>query len=68
MRTNIELDDKLVSQAFSLTEVKTKRELIDLALREFVKRHQRKNLAELVGKVHFSEGYDHKALRRDKGK
>ncbi|RLA52778.1 MAG: type II toxin-antitoxin system VapB family antitoxin, partial [Gammaproteobacteria bacterium] len=33
MRTNIVLDDKLVEEAQALSQIKTKRELIDTALR-----------------------------------
>lgn len=36
MRTNIVLDDTLTTEAFALTGLKTKRELIDLALRELI--------------------------------
>ena len=35
MRTNIVLDDNLVKEAFRHAPVKTKRELVDLALRDF---------------------------------
>ena len=37
MRTNIVLDDHLTTEAFLLTGLKTKRELIDLALRELIR-------------------------------
>lgn len=64
MRTNIELDDGLVKQAFSLSPAKTKRELVDLALKEFVQnRRTRPNVLKLAGKIRFYEGYDHKKLR-----
>ena len=36
MRTNIVLDDQLVEEAQALSHIKTKRELIDKALREFI--------------------------------
>ena len=36
MRTNIVLDDKLVEEAMMLSGVKTKKDLITVALREFV--------------------------------
>jgi Arc/MetJ family transcription regulator len=36
MHTSIVLDDKLVQEAFRYASVSTKRELIDLALREFI--------------------------------
>lgn len=65
MRTNIELDDGLVEQAFKHAEVSTKRDLIHLALEEFVRNHSRKDMRELRGKVTFLPDYDHKALRQD---
>jgi Arc/MetJ family transcription regulator len=35
-RTNIELDDALVKEAFRLTGARTKREVVDIALRRLV--------------------------------
>lgn len=64
MRTNIVLDDALVDEAFSLTGVRTKRALVDLALREMVQRRRKKNLMDLVGKVNLRPDYDHKEMRR----
>jgi len=66
MRTNIELNDKLVKEAFRYANVTTKRELVELALKEFVEAHRRKDVRELRGKVKIRDGYDHKALRREK--
>jgi Arc/MetJ family transcription regulator len=63
MRTNIDLDDALVEEAFRLTEVRTKKELLHLALQEFIRGRKKKNLLELAGKIQFDENYDHKALR-----
>ena len=63
MRTNIVLDDELVEEAFRHTDARTKRELVDLALREFVENHKRKDIRELRGRVTFHPGYDHKKLR-----
>ena len=67
MRTNIVLDDKLVKEAFRYTKITTKRELVELALREFVQNHKRKNVLELVGKVSIDSDYDYKKLRSEKG-
>jgi Arc/MetJ family transcription regulator len=63
MRTNIEIDDELMEEAFKLTNVRTKKELVHLALMEFVKAKKKKDLLELSGKIQFHEGYDHKTLR-----
>ena len=62
MRTNIEIDDDVMREAQRLTGVPTKRETVDLALRELVARHRRLGILELQGRVHW-EG-DLKASRR----
>ena len=63
MRTNIVLDDVLIEEALALSKVKTKREVIDRALREFVARHKRKELMDLYGSDGMDPNYDYKAAR-----
>lgn len=65
MRTNIELNEKLVNEAFRYTTVTTKRELVEQALREFVEAHRRRDVRQLRGKVKIREDYDYKSLRRE---
>jgi Arc/MetJ family transcription regulator len=67
MRTNVVLDDKLVEEAFSVTGVRTKRELIDLALRELIRQRRKRDLTDLAGKIQLREDFDHKTLRRVRG-
>lgn len=64
-RTNIVLDEQLVEEArrYAGDEADSVRELVDLALREFVENHRRKDLRELKGRVEIEAGYDHKKLR-----
>ena len=64
MRTNIVLDDELVQEAFSLTGVRTKRELVQMALKELVRRYRKRDLTELAGKIRLRDDFDHKAMRR----
>lgn len=63
MRTNIVLDEKLVKEAFRYAHVSTKKELIDLALREFVENHRRKDVRDIRGKVKIDDKYNYKAAR-----
>ncbi len=64
MRTNIVLDDDLVDEAFKYAEsIHTKKDLIEAALKEFVRYKKMKNLKELKGKIEFSEEYDYKKMR-----
>jgi Arc/MetJ family transcription regulator len=65
MRTNIVLDDKLVDEAFKYSQtISTKRELIEVALKEYVDTRKRKNIKDLRGKIAFREDYDYKAMRK----
>ena len=63
MRTNIDLDINLVKEAFQYSSAKTKKELIHLALKEYIKQKRRLNLLDLEGKIKFEESYDHKQMR-----
>ena len=51
MRTNIEIEGRLMREALQLTGVRTKREVVDLALRELVARHRRLGILKLRGRV-----------------
>ena len=63
MRTNIVLDDKLVKEAFKYSKVKTKKDLVETALREFVENHRRMDIRDLKGKITFQTNYDYKSMR-----
>ena len=63
VRTIILLDDNLVQEAFKYSRANTKKELIHLALKEFVENRRRLNLLDLEGKIEFAEDYDYKELR-----
>ena len=65
-RTNIELDEKLVDEAMKLTHKKTKKELVNYALEELVKRFKRKKLLELEGKVEWQGNLDEMRKSRDR--
>ncbi len=66
MRTNIVLDKSLVKEAMKLSRMKTKKELVNQALREFVENRKRLNLMDLAGKIEFAKDYNYKALRMGK--
>jgi len=67
MRTNIVIDEKLLRAAFSVSEARTKKDLIHEALRVLVSLRKRKDLTDLAGKIDFTDDYDHKALRKMRG-
>ncbi|MGH8272673.1 MAG: type II toxin-antitoxin system VapB family antitoxin [Gammaproteobacteria bacterium] len=64
MRTNIVLDDELVEKAMEYSHVKTKREAVNLALREYVDRRERtRRIMEFFGSDVIDPDYDYKAAR-----
>jgi len=64
MRTNIVLDDRLIEEAMRIAGVATKREVVDLALRELVARRQQRRLLRLAGGQLIDPGYDVRKTRR----
>jgi Arc/MetJ family transcription regulator len=53
MRTNIDIDDKVIREVQELTGARTKREAVDFALRELLARHRRLDILKIRGKVHW---------------
>lgn len=62
-RTNIVLDTRLIHTGLKMTGLKTRRELVDFALRELVRHEQQKKLLDLKGRIQW-EG-DLEAMRTD---
>lgn len=58
MRTNIEIDDEVMREAQRITGLTTKRDTVDLALRELVARQRRLGVLDLRGKVHWAGDLD----------
>jgi Arc/MetJ family transcription regulator len=65
MRTNIIIDDEIMRAAMEISGIRTKKGVVEQALREFVARRSRKDLNELRGKVRFADDYDYTAHRKD---
>jgi len=63
VRTNIDIDNSLLKEAFSVSQIKTKKDLIHEALREYIRLKKRKDLSELAGSIEFYDGYDYKKSR-----
>ncbi len=64
-RTNIEIDENLIRKARKLTRLKTKREIIDVALKLLVRSESRKGILQHYGTGNWKG--DLKAMRRNRG-
>jgi Arc/MetJ family transcription regulator len=63
MRTNIVIDDELMKEALARSGLKTKRAVVDAALRRFVKLKRQEEIKDYRGKLRWVGDLD--ALRRD---
>jgi Arc/MetJ family transcription regulator len=64
MRTNIVIDDKLMSEALRATGLRTKREAVELGLRTLLRLRKQAAIRAFRGKLHWQGDLD--AMRRDK--
>lgn len=64
-RTNAVLDEELLEEARKYSDVSSTRQLVDVASREFVENHRRRDLRELRGRVEVRSDYAHKKLRTE---
>lgn len=55
MRTNIEIDDKLIAKAQRLSNIKTKKGVVEKALELFVTIENQKKLMDLWGNVEIDD-------------
>jgi Arc/MetJ family transcription regulator len=58
VRTNIEIDDKLMRRAMELTGLRTKRAVVEAALRDLVEYRSRQKLREAFGKYPWEGDLD----------
>jgi Arc/MetJ family transcription regulator len=63
MRTNIVIDDQLMKEALELSGLKTKREVVDMALRRYVKLKKQEEIRNWRGKLKWTGNLDD--MRRD---
>jgi hypothetical protein len=64
MATNLAIDDKLIIQAQKLSGLKTKKDTVNLALKEFIARRKQEDIIELFGSVEYNPDYNYKKLRK----
>jgi len=58
MRTNIVIDDKLINEALKLTDIKTKREVVELGLKALIKLKKQENIKQFKGKLKWQGDLD----------
>lgn len=63
MATNLAIDNTLLKTAQSIANLKTKKDTVNLALKEFIQRREQAKVIDLFGTVEYDEDYDYKKQR-----
>ena len=66
MRTNIDIDDELMTSAMKMLGTSTKKETVAEALRYAIRWKKAQSIRDLRGKVEFWDGYEEE-LRASRG-
>ena len=63
MATNLAIDPELLIKALNISGLKTKKETVNLALKEFINRRKQLEILELFGTMDPDPNYDYKKGR-----
>jgi Arc/MetJ family transcription regulator len=63
MPSNLAIDDELLGLAQHISGLRTKKETVNLALKEFVQRRKQDEIIDLFGTVEYDRTYDYKERR-----
>ena len=66
MATNLAINDDLLTRALELGGFRSKKDTVNAALEEFIRRRKAEDVINLFGKIEYSEGYDYKIMRTRK--
>ncbi|HEY0967368.1 MAG TPA: type II toxin-antitoxin system VapB family antitoxin [Opitutaceae bacterium] len=64
MPTNLQIDDRLLEAAQRVGGFKTKKDTVNHALEDFVRRRDQVRVFELFGAINLHEKFDPKQLRK----
>ena len=65
MRTNIDIDDRLISQAMRRSGARTKKAAVEAGLQMLVKTHSQGSIRRLKGKVQWHGNLEQSRVGRD---
>ena len=66
MATNLAIDANLLETALQVGGLKNKKETVNQALSEFIKRRKAADIIQLFNTIEYDEDYDHKEARRSR--
>ena len=67
MATNLSIDNDLLNHALQIGKLKTKKDTVNLALKEFISRRETADIINLFGTIAYDSEYDYKKARLRRG-
>lgn len=64
MATNLSIDTNLLDEALHISGLKTKKDTVNQALKEFVQRRKQREIKTLFGQLPHDPDYDYKQGRK----
>ena len=64
MASNLAIDMSLLERAVEVGGLKTKKDTVNLALEEFIKRRKKAEIISMFGTIEYNGDYDYKRERR----
>jgi len=64
MMVTLTIKEELLDEVKALSGAKTKKDAVEKALEEFIKKRRQKDILTLFGKIEMREDYDYKQERR----
>jgi hypothetical protein len=66
MATNLGIDEKLLDEALKVGGLKTKKDTVNEALRQYIRRQLQQKAIDMFGKFDWDPDYDYKRERQRK--
>ena len=66
MATNLSIDMELLDAALAIGGLKTKKDTVNEALREYITRRKTADIIDMFGRVDYDPDYDYKESRRSR--
>jgi len=64
MATNLSIDENLLNTALQIGGFRSKKDTVNAALEEFIRRRKAEDVIDLFGKIDYEDDYDYKKMRR----
>jgi Arc/MetJ family transcription regulator len=66
MATNLAINEELLNRALEIGGYRSKKDTVNAALEEFIRRRKAEDLINLFGKIEYAKDYNYKTMRTRK--